>query len=175
MHFRSNLTYLLVFLGFVAGCGKSDRDLLDQYYSERKEVVALGGIITVDGKPVNKLSLRLVPADSKELRGGDHKTFTDENGCFAFSTYLDGDGVPPGSYLLLVEQLKSVGRGQWIGPDGLKNLYNSLNSPAAKLEVNEPQEDLLIELELAEKSGKKSPGSQNARVGGRPPKSRSSR
>jgi hypothetical protein len=43
---------------------------------------------------------------------------------FAFNTYLDADGVPPGHYVVTIAQLTHRKKRGYTGPDLLKNLYN---------------------------------------------------
>jgi len=74
------------------------------------------------------------------VAGGKASTSCDEQGNFAFTTYLAGDGAQTGKYVVTFTLLKiDQGRGtgghgrriagpsmsrDYVGPDGLKNLYN---------------------------------------------------
>jgi hypothetical protein len=59
-------------------------------------------------------------------------TRCNDDGSFDFKTYLSGDGVPVGKYVVTFVQLhpknprvRQFGPARlYIGPDGLKNLYN---------------------------------------------------
>jgi len=48
------------------------------------------------------------------------------DGSFAFTSYVAGDGLPEGRYVVVMARLKKeAGPHRWFdGPDGLKNLYN---------------------------------------------------
>ena len=61
---------------------------------------------------------------------------------------MDGDGVRPGKYVMLVERLAKMGSGGWTGPDKLNNLYNHITEPATTIDVGEssPVKDLKIDL-----------------------------
>ncbi len=144
-------------LGLV-GCGKSrEQAALDRLYPDRQQVARVSGRVTVDGEPGRQLFLRLVPLDAKAPSPIDPTTFSDDQGNFAFSTYLEGDGVPLGEYLLLVEKLQSVGEDVWTGPDGLKNLYNHLEKPVERLSVTNPVTNLKIDLQLASQAAQRPP------------------
>lgn len=146
---------------FVLGCGPSrEQQMLDTYYPDRQPVYPVAGVITVDGQPGKVLLMRLVPTDASAPSPTDPVTFSDEQGTFAFSTYLEGDGVEAGSYKLLVEQLVnrgSQGREAWGGPDGLKNLFNHLDSPAQQIDVSKGQKNLKIDLVVTGKTARKEP------------------
>jgi hypothetical protein len=152
---------VLLFSVVLLGCGQSrEQAMLDKYYPDRDPVFPVAGVVTIDGQPGQELFLRLVPADAAAPSSSDPQTFTDGQGKFEFSTYLQGDGVPAGSYRLLVEKLVnrgSQGREAWGGPDGLKNLFNHLGSPAEQIEVSKGQKNLEVRLEVADKSPKKTP------------------
>lgn len=149
------------------GCENSQKRL-DQYYGERVGVVKFSGVITVDGQPVGDLKVQLIPMDPDPAAPRIVDLFTDEDGGFQFSTYQAGDGVPPGKYKLLVEQLRNVGGGRRVGPDGLKNLYNSIESPAAEIQVDSPLTNWTIDLQVSDKTTRKAPVNNTGRGG--PPK-----
>jgi len=111
----------------------------------------------VDGIATPNLFLRLVPVEDTAPSPENPQTFTTETGEFAFSTYLQGDGVPLGKYHLLVEQLNSQGEDVWSGPDGLKNLFNQLDHPVDTLDVADSMDGLEIDLEVNGKPARREP------------------
>ena len=117
------------------------------------------GVVTVDGSPINELTVRLVKEGEEAPTPTDPRALTKPDGKFHFTTYLEGDGVRPGNYVVLVEHLSKMGSGGWTGPDKLNNLYNHIREPAKTLVVteNSPIKDLRIELEFQGRAPKKAP------------------
>jgi len=70
------------------------------------------------------------PAKLDAAKGPLFKAVCKPNGEFSFNTYLEGDGVPPGKYVLTIVRLHQGFRQGYIGPDGLKNLYNDPDANA---------------------------------------------
>ncbi len=82
-------------LGWVvaAGCGGDDRNW--------KETVPVTGVITVNGKPAEGVHVVFHPVGGMDqAQPTETKAITDKDGKFAASTYVLGDGVPPGEYTL---------------------------------------------------------------------------
>ena len=154
------LTCCLLIGSFLVGCGgESAESRLNKAIPIRDKVVPFAGIVTVDGEPGTDLTLRLVPDGAKAPQQSDPKTVTTQNGKFHFTTYLDGDGVRPGTYSMLVERLERIGSSGWGGPDQLNNLFNHLESPAAKIEITDstPRKDFTVNLEVKGKAKKPAP------------------
>jgi hypothetical protein len=130
------LSMVAVFAALGAvGCGGNTAnqavdEVLKQSGKSRNEVFPLAGKITIDGhepelRPGARLFVMLHDRDSLDARKGPaFKTSCQPNGEFSFNTYLQGDGVPPGKYVITIAQLHQGFRQGYIGPDGLKNLYN---------------------------------------------------
>lgn len=80
------LSVALVSVALCLGCGEA-----------RVPTEKVTGTLTVDGKPFGPASLTLQPssADSKNPAA---KGNVDPSGNVAFRTYVDGDGIPIGSY-----------------------------------------------------------------------------
>ena len=154
----SGVYYAVVICG-LSGCGETAQSRLDKAIPVRDRVVPVKGTVTVDGNPVGELTVRLVQAGEKAPSPTDPKALTKPDGKFYFTTYLDGDGVRPGNYVVLVEQLTRMGSSGWTGPDKLNNLYNHLAEPPATIEVveNKPINDLNLELKFAGIPPKKAP------------------
>jgi hypothetical protein len=142
------------------GCGgDAAQSRLDEAIPNRETVVPVSGVVLIDGMPLLDLTIRLVRADAAAPAASDPKAVTDADGKFKFTTYLDGDGVPPGKYRLLVEQLERQGSGGWGGTDKLKNRYNHLTDPATTIEiaVGSPVQDLKLDLQVSKKPEKSPP------------------
>lgn len=138
----------------MVGCGGDPAlSRLDEAIPNRKTVVPVTGVVLIDGAPVRDLTVRLVNEDATAPTSADPKAVTNAEGKFKFTTYLDGDGVPPGKYRLLVEQLDRQGSGGWGNTDRLKNRFNHLSDPATTVAVAEgaPVTDLKLELQTSQK------------------------
>ena len=134
----------LVFLAALAleGCGQSSSR--EQEYgknnpraAEKVSVAKFAGRVSVDGAtPSGKDALFVILTDPQHLeKPNKYSVRCKEDGSFEFMTYAQGDGVPVGKYVVEFVQLrppskKARGFGSqdgpmpYVGPDGLKNLYN---------------------------------------------------
>jgi len=122
----------------VAGCSQSEsgsaglEKSLAASGKSKTAVFPLGGVITVDGQPavVPKAKDRIIVLlnDAAALDASDKNrryTFADAKGEFHFGTYSTADGVPPGKYVVSFALLRKNGnKGDLMGPDAFKNLYN---------------------------------------------------
>jgi hypothetical protein len=127
------------------GCSgrKTDKAAVDQFFKDNPEakrmnVGKFGGRVTIDGQPPEIKSgtrLFVLLNDPKNLQKLPPRfTAVADDGTFEFMTYLAGDGVPVGQYVVEFVQLHLPRQGgqrrtegisrSYIGPDGLKNLYN---------------------------------------------------
>jgi hypothetical protein len=87
------------------------------------------------------------------------------NGKFEFTTYIKGDGVAPGSYIVCFVELQkpSLNADGWLGPDRLKNLYNdpekNKDNSEFVVEVPSPgKTDWNFNLQIAGKDPVSNPG-----------------
>jgi len=134
---------LLTLLAISAvGCSGSSTPAarLEKAYREANlqpsPVVKFAGTVTVDGQPPSPFTLVLL-MDPKNPKAGVQKTVCDADGKFAFTSYEAGDGVPPGSYVVLFARFNMGGRlGQYDPPDLMHNLYND---PEKNVEIPEFQ------------------------------------
>jgi 5-hydroxyisourate hydrolase-like protein (transthyretin family) len=100
------------------GCGGGN--------SNEKQVFAIKGTVTVDGKPVEQIQVAL-----HDKAGLDNKQptypqgFTDAQGNIRISTYADGDGAPAGEYNVTFtwQEYNLMSRG-FSGPDKLNKKYS---------------------------------------------------
>jgi hypothetical protein len=129
------------------GCGpQSAQQRIDAELArtgkEKLTVFPLAGHVTIDGQPPSaiakgrsKVIVMLYDlAKPDEKPEGRPYVELDPSGGFSFSTYGNGDGLPPGTYVLLFAQLTNKKKEGFIGPDGLKNLYNDPEKNATKPE-----------------------------------------
>ncbi len=89
----SSVALILLLMLALSGCGGKDQP------------VAVEGVVTLDGEPVEGATVLFKPQDG---RGRPASGLTDSAGVFVLTTFREGDGVLPGSYLILVT--KTEGR-----------------------------------------------------------------
>ncbi len=128
------------------GCGgrPSEQQAVDEFFknnskSKQEAVARFAGRVTVDGLPPSRQLSRLfvILSDPQKLEkpkdGSIRFASCDEQGNFEFTTYVKGDGVPYGKYVVTFVQLHKPTRAgqrgvgfiqEFVGPDNLKNLYN---------------------------------------------------
>jgi hypothetical protein len=124
-------------IGGVAGCGSSKakdsvNEVLKQSGKSRSDVIPLSGKLTIDGQPaeggaLGQPRIMVLLFDQAKLDAPPRnvlKALCNGKGEFAFSTYDEGDGVPPGKYVLTFVKLKFDKKKGYVGKDGFKNLYN---------------------------------------------------
>jgi len=154
---RKCLAACLVAAAFVEGCGtQSAQQALDRQFQEHPEFKKLtlakfSGHVTVDGQsPSQDNQLFVILNDPAHLEEAAHgktpKLFAscDAEGKFSFSTYIAGDGVVAGKYVVTFVELrrpvKSVRPAMsqliFVPPDELKNLYNDPNANAKEDRFN---------------------------------------
>jgi hypothetical protein len=102
-----------------AGCGKAD--------SDRIPVVPVDGTVTFDGKPLPGAMIVLHPKN-----GGTNSTLApraqvEKDGSFRFTTYVTGDGAPPGEYVATISWYKLVNQAGDVkaGPNVLPPKYSN--------------------------------------------------
>jgi hypothetical protein len=139
------LAGLLVLAIALPGCyrEKTAKEAVDQYFksnpdAKRFTVARFAGTVTIDGlppekKPATRLFILLNDPQHLEKLPTRFIEVADD-GSFSFMTYLAGDGVPVGKYVVEFAQLQLPRRGSqrrgggvarvYRAPDGLKNLYN---------------------------------------------------
>jgi hypothetical protein len=119
------------------GCGES----ANQAEARRKKennlpeqiLTKFSGNVTMDGQapqlePSHKLLIFLFDPKSPPPHGrAPRYTACREDGSFQF-----GEGVAPGSYVVLCAEFKPGRPGVFHGPDALKNLYNDPDTNAAR-------------------------------------------
>jgi hypothetical protein len=174
--------FLLILATTLSGCSgqRSAKDAEEQFYKDnpkatRKPVAKFAGIVTVDGlPPSNKDGYLFILLNDFEhpTRMPGHQARCNEDGTFSFMTYVGGDGVPPGTYIVEFVQLQVPRGGRqrntapartYVEPDHLNNLYNdpdkNKSDPNLVVEVKEPgSTDHQFNVELAGKPPVATPG-----------------
>jgi hypothetical protein len=123
------------------GCGRESANqavdnALARAGKARDAVSPLAGKVTIDGqapdlKPAQRLFVML--HDRAKLETAPallFKATCKANGEFSFNSYLQGDGVPPGKYVVTFVELRQAFHQGFRGPDLLKNLYNDPDANA---------------------------------------------
>jgi hypothetical protein len=130
----------------LAGCRGNNADRLEQAFRDagtsKATVAPVAGVVTIDGIVPEPFTLVML-WDPKKPEAGVLRAICDSEGRFAFTSYDRGDGVPPGTYVVLFARLNMGGRlGNFDGPDLLNNLYNDPDKNAAdpefQITVSEP-------------------------------------
>jgi len=132
---------------FLSGCGGSGRDMSDEAVANMtggaKETVPVSGKVTLDGKPANKITISAYTQEG----GTDAVAVieTNEDGTYCWKTYIECDGLPPGSYRLGFAKFarRKPGAGDSLGGKYSNPMQNDFS-----LEVTsgQPQVDVNYEL-----------------------------
>jgi hypothetical protein len=138
---RISACLLVGFLAFAGCSGPPD------------ETVAAGGVVHLDGKPVEGVSVSLLPQLGVRGRGG--YGVTDAEGKFTFSSGPDAIGVMPGTYRVLFQKMRQKD-GSPIPPDlmaadieiinQLPAVYSSPENTPISAVIPSPDGDFLFEL-----------------------------
>jgi len=174
----------------VAGCGgtQTAEQALDRQFQQHPEfkkstLAKFSGRVTVDGKPPSKdaqlkdARLFVILNDPEHLEEAAHskapKLFAlcDPEGKFSFRTYLAGDGVVAGKYVVTFVALhppaksgrRVMGGALFSPPDELKNLYNdpdqNVKDEKFKLDLQSPGKgDYEFDLSVAGMQPVETPG-----------------
>jgi hypothetical protein len=174
----------LVAMAAVQGCNRTGAHRADEIEQISKlpnkvAVAKFAGHVSVDGQPPPlDGTLFVILNDPQHLvAGGKTYTSCDEQGNFAFTTYLNGDGAPTGKYVVTFVQFhadsgKSGRAGRYgvpslsrdyAGPDNLKNLYSdpekNKDNPSFVIDVADPgRTDYDFNLTVAGQDPVRSPG-----------------
>jgi hypothetical protein len=139
------LVALFVVATALQGCSgrTSEKEAINQFFTDNPKAKRLtpakfAGLVTIDGQPPERrpaTRLFIMLNDLEHLQKLPTRYMeVAPDGSFEFMTYLAGDGVPVGKYVVQFVQLHLPrGGGQirgmglartYMGPDALKNLYN---------------------------------------------------
>jgi hypothetical protein len=131
-HMQTRFSMIFAALLLIAGCGEAPN---------RKATFPVKGKITVDGQaPGTAIRVECVPVAGLDTKDPTVSgTECDPEGNFEISTYQQGDGVPPGDYVLTFTwQEFNMMQRQYTGKDKLNGRYSDPKSPTAqKVSVKE--------------------------------------
>lgn len=97
--------------------------------SKRLATVAVKGVVTLDGKPLNGATVIFgMTTPPQGFKSVSADGLTDENGAFVLSTYTRDDGAPVGAYKVVVVK---TGRGYYDGENDEKTIIPVKYSKAA--------------------------------------------
>jgi hypothetical protein len=168
--FSCSRPYVLLIVLAVAcagGCSRQNADdsvnkVLKETGQQRADVFPLAGKVTIDGRPPDTrpgggkriIIILTDPAKPDTPASSRPKATCQPSGDFAFNMYGTGDGVVAGKYVVAIVELKFDKRKGYIGPDGLKNLYNdpdkNANLDGFVIEHKAPgKKDYIFNLEVA--------------------------
>lgn len=168
-------TALITLILVTSGCSQKQtaNEALDQALKAsgqiRKDIAKFAGTVTIDGRPPefdkSKVLVVMLYDPQKPPSPGKVPPLAarcGKNGNFAFNTYETDDGVPVGKYVLLFGVFGTSMRG-FVGPDGLKNLYNdpdkNRENPDFNLDIAPPGKvDWAFNLDFETKEPVKTPG-----------------
>lgn len=100
-------------------------------------LAAVSGRVVVDQLPVAGVQVRYIPcseiAETRERFLNRFFVHTDEDGLFSLSTYVDGDGIPYGEYVLEFTWLEQCFSGE---KDRLRGAYSDPQKPFLRISVD---------------------------------------
>jgi hypothetical protein len=162
---------LLVIASVCWGCSgqrpadQAVKEQLAEIKGKEVQVAKFSGTVTIDGTPPvvpAKVSLVLIlysAQGTEQSHETIYRTVVDKEGHFEFTRYTKGDGVPPGSYTVLFDELVPRRGSQFSGPDRLKNRYNDPDTSPFHVEVTSSgKTDWVFNLEIAGKDPVATPG-----------------
>ena len=103
----------------------------------RIKVYPVHGKVLVKGQPATDATVRLHPADGDTSVPHWVLGRVDDQGNFALSTYVTGDGAPAGEYVVTVEWNERSGllKTEFSGPDRLKGRYKDPKTSKIRFRV----------------------------------------
>jgi hypothetical protein len=112
--------------------------------SDRRQVYPVRGQVLVDGKGAADALVFLHAVDDADPRVVRPFAQADKEGKFAISTYVSGDGAPPGDYLVTIEwrELSGLFKQDVGGPDRLKGAYADAKKAPFQITVTARDNDL---------------------------------
>jgi hypothetical protein len=161
--FATRVLVSMVLSAGVWGCGDAKtQERMKLQLAETKSsdapVAKFSGKVTIDGEVPSvpaRHALVLILFSDKDTQPGHetiYHTACDKDGHFEFTRYSKGDGVPPGSYTVLFEELVARTGSRFTGEDQLKNLYNDPDKSPFHVDISPPgKTDWMFNLEIAGK------------------------
>ena len=116
----------------------------------------MGGVVTLDGKPLNRAAVKFIP--NADTKGIECYGFTDEAGKYQLTQLRGAAGAPPGGYKVVISMFaKPDGTPAEVGPnapppadqgavEALPPQYSSYTSTKLVAQVPEGGGDVKFEL-----------------------------
>jgi 5-hydroxyisourate hydrolase-like protein (transthyretin family) len=128
-------------------CGRKEQA------GDRKPTYPVTGTLLVDGSPAEEVQITCYPAS--DVNNEDPtmpQANTAADGTFKFSTYVAGDGLPEGDYVLTFfwGQLNVFTR-EYVGPDKLNDRYRDPKNAKVSFKVEKGKPTKLGTVELTTK------------------------
>ena len=135
---RATLTTAVVLVG-LAGCSGPKEGF------ERVPTYPVRGTVTHRGQPAAGAMLLFRPVGGPSMQAPAAFGVAGPDGTFTLATYTNGDGIPAGEYVVVIEWRaggKEGGGGTASGPDKLKGKYNSAEKSNVRRTIPEGGGDL---------------------------------
>jgi hypothetical protein len=103
----------------------------------RKTVYPASGELFVDGKPAPDAFIYLHPVEDSDPTMPRPFAQADEDGHYALSSYISGDGAPAGEYIVTFEWRERSGftKQNFDGPDRLKGQYYDVKKSDYRVKI----------------------------------------
>ncbi len=128
-----------------ASCSRTKRPLI----TDKVPLTHVTGTVLVDGVPTSGVHVQYVPqgeiAERRERYLNRFFLMTGEGGKFSLSTYVNGDGIPYGEYVLEFKLLEQRLSGE---VDKFSGNYSNIRSPFMTIKVEKGADVDLGEIEL---------------------------
>jgi len=106
----------------------------------RPSRVKVSGQVTLEGEPVTTGSVTFKPASGGRIGAGNIQS----DGGYLISMYEEGDGLPPGKYLVAISSSKDVNdtTRRWLAPKE----YSKATTSGLTAEISEDTDSMNFEL-----------------------------
>jgi hypothetical protein len=108
--------------------------------------VAVSGVVLIDGQPLSRGNIKFVPAEGRPSAGA-----IGQDGKFTLTCYDGNDGAIPGTHRVQIasNRIISDSKIEWFAPQ----TYADFRTSGIEVQVDQPIEDLKIELTWGGKKG----------------------
>ena len=105
----------------------------------RPQRVPIAGTVLIDGKPLTKGNITVIPANARAARA-----MIDSQGRFRLTTFDEHDGAVLGEHAVAIVSTENVGGNglRWLVP----KKYKDTTSSGLTIKVEQPTKDMRIEL-----------------------------
>jgi len=105
---------------------------------KRMTTYPVRGEVYVDGQPAAELQVYFHPIEGEAAGGRVLYGMTNDQGVYTINTYVAGDGVPAGEYIVTFEwneKGKGLQQANYTGPDRLKHAYSDEKKSKYRVKV----------------------------------------